>query len=308
MAYWISNKVNKIRDNLTHRHPKLPDFHLADESLPFQIGKNISVKEYNDFLDRNESSGYKFHFDKKNIYIIEMAYAPHERVISYLQDCFKEPNNRVKLGPIITSGQSYHYNPIGIGEKIAPDIAVCPRENLVQRANPYPDFPRGDFKRNSHARIICEVANTQKIDLWNTKCETWMHEEYVRCVFGVKIYPKINIKRIVHQPIIARLWVRQALPGGVLSSNAVLAGNGIYVKEWECGTIHHNTHTPTGCNAPNNNEFQVTIPVRDAFWDPPILGGVPNVEDYTAVVPDTVVGENFVIDLYDIQQVVLNVN
>ncbi|CAG8536460.1 12750_t:CDS:2 [Dentiscutata heterogama] len=179
MAYWISNKLNKIRDNLPHRHPKLPDFHLADESLPFQIGKKISVKEYNDFLDRNKSSGYKFHFDKKNVYIIEIAYTPHEDVISYLQDCFKEPNNRLKLGPIIVSGQP-------------------------------------------------------------------------------------------------------SQPGGVLSSNITLAGNGIYVKEWECGTIHHNTHAPTGC-------------------------GVPNVEDYTAVVPDTV-GENFVIDLYDIQQIVLNLN
>jgi len=94
----------------------------------------------------------------------------------------------------------------------------------------------------------------------------------------------------------------------VLSSNTTLARNGIYVKEWECGTIHHNTDTPTGCNAPNNDQFQVTIPVRDVFWDPPILGGVPNVEDYTAVVPDTVVGENFVIDLYDIQQEALDVN
>jgi hypothetical protein len=70
--------------------------------LPFQIGKNISVKEYNKFLDRNESSGYKFYLDnKKNVYIIEMAYAPHGCIVSYLQDCFKEPNNRVKLGPIM---------------------------------------------------------------------------------------------------------------------------------------------------------------------------------------------------------------
>ncbi|CAG8717856.1 4943_t:CDS:2, partial [Gigaspora rosea] len=270
------------------------------------IGKNISIKKYNDFLDTNESSGYKFHYDKKNIYIIEMASSLSQDVISYLQDCFKEPNNRVKLGPIIVSGQPFHHNPIGIGEKIAPDTAVRPRECFVQRANSYPDFPRGDYKRNSHARKICEVASTQTIDLWNTRCETWMHEEYIRYVFGLKIYPKINIKRIVHQPIIARLWVRRALPGGVLSSNATLAENGIYVKEWECGTIHHNTHTPTGYNTPNNDQFQVTIPVSDVFWDSPILGGIPNVEDYIAVIPNTVVGENFVIDLYNIQQVALN--
>ncbi|CAG8571034.1 5398_t:CDS:2, partial [Racocetra fulgida] len=148
-----------------------------------------------------------------------MTYALRADVISYLQDCFKEPNNRVKLGPIIVSGQP---------------------------SNPYPDFPCGDFK--------------------------------------------------------ARLWARRALLDGALSLNATLTGNRIYVNEWECGTIHHNTHEPTSCNALNNNEFQVTIPVRDAFWDPPILGGVPNVENYTEVIPDNVVGENFVIDLYDIQQ------
>ncbi|KAF0458955.1 hypothetical protein F8M41_000852 [Gigaspora margarita] len=202
MAYWRSYK---IRDNLSLRHLRLPGFHLADESLPFQIGMNISVKEYNDFLDTNESSGYKFHYDKKNVYIIAMASS--QGVISYIQECFKKPNNRVIRSPIMVSGQPFHNNPIGIGEKIAPDTAVRPREWFVQRANAYPYFPRGDFTGNSHARIICEVASTQKIELWNTKCETWMHEEYVRCVFGLKIYPKINIQGIVHQSIIVSLYV-----------------------------------------------------------------------------------------------------
>ncbi|CAH1763592.1 1435_t:CDS:2 [Entrophospora sp. SA101] len=205
MAHWIANKIRACH---------------------FRSGRAFRVKEYNDFLDSNESSGY-------------------------------------------------HYNPIGIGEKIAPDIVVSPRESLVQRENPYPGFPRGDCKGNSYARVICEVANNQKIGLWNIRCETWMQEEHVRCVFGVKLYPKIN-KRIVHQPIVARLWARRALPDGVLSSNATLAGNGIYVKEWECGTIYHYIHTPISS---------------------------PNVEDYTAVLPDSVVGENFVIDLYHIQQI-----
>ncbi|CAG8718058.1 13498_t:CDS:2, partial [Cetraspora pellucida] len=294
------DKLFKIRSNGS------TDSFLFALDTPLVTGNNSVVGNYLVIGRPGYLLGYKLHYDKKNVYIIEMAYTSHEDVISYLQDCFKEPNNKLVIK--IQKFPIDHYNPIGIGEKITPDIAVRPRECLVQRASPYPDFPRGDFKSNSHARIICEVANIQKIDLWNTRCETWMHEEYVRCVLGVKIYPKININRIVHQPIIARLWVRQALPGGILSSNTTLAENGIYVKEWECGTIHHNTHAPTGCNAPNNNEFQVTIPVRDAFWDPPILGRVPNVEGYTAVVPNTVVGENFVIDLYDIQQIVLNVN
>ena len=55
---------------------------------------------------------------------------------------------------------------------------------------------------NAHARIICEVGNAQNVSLWNTRCEMWMHEEYVRCVFGIKIYPKTIIRTTVHQPII----------------------------------------------------------------------------------------------------------
>jgi hypothetical protein len=49
----------------------------------------------------------------------------------------------------------------------------------------------------------------------------------------------------------------------------------------------------------------VTIPISDVFWDPPIIGGVPNVAGYIATVPGTVVGNNFVIDLFDVQQEVL---
>ena len=58
-------------------------------SLPFQIGKNVSVENYNTFLDQSESSGYKFRWENGNVYIIEMANEQHEVVVSYLQYCFK---------------------------------------------------------------------------------------------------------------------------------------------------------------------------------------------------------------------------
>jgi len=40
---------------------------------------------------------------------------------------------------------------------------------------------------------MCEVAVSQKYDGprgWNAKCCRWMRQQYVRCVFGVKIYNK----------------------------------------------------------------------------------------------------------------------
>ena len=69
-------------------------------SLPFQIEKKISVKEYNTFLDRNEACGYKFYLNDKKVYIVEMANAEHEAVVEVLSQCFRRPNNGVIRGPI----------------------------------------------------------------------------------------------------------------------------------------------------------------------------------------------------------------
>jgi hypothetical protein len=71
-----------------------------DYSLPLQIGSNISVKEYNTFLNRNENTGYKFNWERGEVFIVEMTKAVREAAVSYIQDCFKEPNNGVKVGPI----------------------------------------------------------------------------------------------------------------------------------------------------------------------------------------------------------------
>jgi hypothetical protein len=48
----------------------------------------------------------------------------------------------------------------------------------------------------------------------------------------------------------------------------------------------------------NNPAFQIIIPITDAFYDPPTA----------AVVPETVAGTNFVIDLFELQQVVIAKN
>ncbi|CAG8453411.1 3190_t:CDS:2 [Scutellospora calospora] len=283
-------KVKKKVDSMVHNYPELP------KTLPREdrwIGSKISVKNYNIFLDRNEKIGYKFYWENNNVYIIDMANREHEAVVSYLQECFRVPNNGVKRGPLKILGQP------------SPDIAVCPNNaHVSQPLILHPGPPPGDGR--PHARFICEVANAQSIDYWNTKCEAWMHEKYVRCVFGIKIYPKKIIGITVHRQMIARLWTRGASAGSVLSADVTLEGAGVYVKEWDFGTIQYNnnTPTPTGCNALNLNAFQVTIPISDAFYDPPIIRGVP--AEYAVFVPGTVVGVNFVIDLYEIQQEVLD--
>ncbi|CAI2201081.1 15677_t:CDS:2, partial [Funneliformis geosporum] len=50
---------------------------------------------------------------------------------------------------------------------------------------------------------------------WNAKCRRWMQQQYVRCVFGVKVYsPRAtrNANGQLDRCMIARLWTRQATP------------------------------------------------------------------------------------------------
>ncbi|CAG8767909.1 14544_t:CDS:2, partial [Funneliformis caledonium] len=161
-----------------------------------------------------------------------MADMEHEAVVAVLFKYFDKPNNGVIRGPIKVLGAPYHYNPIGSGNKIAPDVAICP--SIAHVLNPLIDHqgpPPRNANNRPHARIVCEVGNTQTIFQWNAKCELWMHEEYVRCVLGIKLFPKTIMGTTVHRAMIARLWTRVASAGGVLSQNATLARAGVYVME-----------------------------------------------------------------------------
>uniref|UniRef100_U9UX05 Uncharacterized protein n=1 Tax=Rhizophagus irregularis (strain DAOM 181602 / DAOM 197198 / MUCL 43194) TaxID=747089 RepID=U9UX05_RHIID len=220
-----------------------------------------------------------------------MAKAVHEAAVSYIQDCFKEPNNGVKVGPIEVLNQPFkrfylvfhHYKPTGHGEQFAADISVCGRvPNVIKPLIPHPGPPPSDG--NPHARIIGEIANTQSITALNTKCEAWMHETYVRCVLGIKLFPKQAIRGSCSSCNVGMLWT--PLGGSVLSTNATA---GVHVTEvglvyyiivikfqwakWDFGTIQYNnnTPTPTGCDALNNPAFQILIPIIDAFYDPPTV-------------------------------------
>ncbi|CAG8633105.1 hypothetical protein RhiirA5_409676 [Rhizophagus irregularis] len=210
-----------------------------------------------------------------------MAKAVHEAAVSYIQDCFKEPNND-------------HYKPTGHGEQFAADISVCGRvPNVIKPLIPHPGPPPSDG--NPHARIIGEIANTQSITALNTKCEAWMHETYVRCVLGIKLFPKQAIRGSCSS-CNARLWT--PLGGSVLSTNATA---GVHVTEWDFGTIQYNnnTPTPTGCDALNNPAFQILIPIIDAFYDPPTVAVVCTWNSCWY---------KFGIDLFELQQVVVAKN
>ena len=61
---------------------------------------------------------------------------------------------------------------------------------------------------------------------------------------------------------------------------------------------HYDGITPTGCNSLNLVNYQINIPIADAFYDPPIPGRTLNNTPYAPLFNRV----NFVIDLYELQQ------
>ncbi|CAG8725240.1 4327_t:CDS:2, partial [Cetraspora pellucida] len=249
-------------------------------------------KEYNKFLLRQESSGYKY--QRRNdgdVFIIDMSDLEHDLAVTLLQRIFNVPNNNIIYDPpIVVGGDAFHYSPSALGELIAADVSIYPNSNLVQQPRaPYPGPPPGNKNNGPHARIVCEVGNRQSTAGWNTKCQLWMNQVYVRHVLGIKLHKKRTTRDgqgRYHRSMTARLWQQ---------------GIARY-QEWEFGTHSRGNNNPTACNALGLPAFQVNIPVSEVFWDPPI----PTVAGYAPAVPPLITAVNFSIDLYQIQQLVLN--
>ncbi|CAG8644708.1 17810_t:CDS:2 [Funneliformis caledonium] len=210
-----------------------------------------------------------------------MASPEHEGLVMQLIYAFIIPNSGIHVNPPIDIAlKSFHYDPSNVRTKIAP-------------LDPEP--PPGDVNLNPHARVIVEVAVTEYLDFLNRKCEKWLLQLYIRSVFRIKIYDKL--KGTNNRTMKAKLWTRQILAPAE-STPSTLAS-------WDFGTLQFNSNQPTGCTGAGLPNYTVTIPVSDVFWDPPIVAGVLNLLGYTAGISNTVVANNFVIDLYLLQQIVL---
>ncbi|CAB4468554.1 unnamed protein product [Rhizophagus irregularis] len=76
-------------------------------------------------------------------------------------------------------------------------------------------------------------------------------------------------------------------------------------------TLLYGTTNATACTDLNLPAYQMTIPIEDVFWNFPIVldsttnTNVPNKTDYTITVPDAITVPNFIIDLFVIQQIVI---
>ena len=67
-------------------------------SLPFPIASNISLQQYNSFVERKEISGYKLNYEKGTVYIVEMASPEHGAVVEIVGDAFRELCPRATYG------------------------------------------------------------------------------------------------------------------------------------------------------------------------------------------------------------------
>ncbi|GET00362.1 hypothetical protein GLOIN_2v1734790 [Rhizophagus clarus] len=270
---------------------------LDEGSLPFQIASNISLQEYNSFIESKEISGYKLDYKKGTVYIVEMCSSEREAVVEIVGDAFRELCPRAIYGlrtnaPIQILAQPLHEVPDGT--RRGPDLAVRPHSNFVPNPPvPHPGPPPGDIRGNPYARIIAEVAVSQSNSDLNEKCRLWKRQSYVRSVIGIKLYKILN--------------TRDASGYRERAMKATLWRQGIARQKWYFGTVDKNGNQfPTGtnvCNAANDPNFIINIPVRDIFYDPQIL-----TIGYTGplAIPLTALyNANAVIDLYEVQQAVL---
>ncbi|CAH1762111.1 16530_t:CDS:2 [Entrophospora sp. SA101] len=281
---WWARILDRI-DETVHNYPKLPKKPLAVSSLPYQIGSNITIKNYNTILNNYGSEGYKFYFelnaDNKtgSVYIIGMATQVHEVVVNLLQKFFEVPNRGVIYDPpILVTGQP------------PPDVFAYPNTELVPRPVNSIIVPRppSDVDGNSHARIVCEVAVSQNVGRLKERCLTWMCQQYVRAVISIKILdPRAGIRE----------------PGTGYFYRTMMEWKN---KNGDFGNVIKNLRDPINepapCNAPNLPNFQINIPIGEVFWDPTF----PIPPRYAPVIPPAITVNNFTIDLYWIQQAALD--
>ncbi|RUS13752.1 hypothetical protein BC937DRAFT_94833 [Endogone sp. FLAS-F59071] len=75
------------------------------------------------------------------------------------------------------------------------------------------------------------------------------------------------------------------------------------IDKWDFGTWRRNSKAPTGCHAAGNAAFIMCFPTSEIFWDPPIPPG----PGYVAAIPPGLgIAATVDIDLYQIQQLILN--
>ncbi|CAG8647987.1 7079_t:CDS:2, partial [Cetraspora pellucida] len=114
-----------------------------------------------------------------------MCIQEYEVVVAILQRYLNIPNDGIIINsPILILYQLLHPSPNADRLRIAPDIAIHPDEAYIPRPfNPEPlnlGPSPSDTRKNSHARIVCEVAVSQNYHRLKNNCAFWMSQQYAK--------------------------------------------------------------------------------------------------------------------------------
>ncbi|CAG8844184.1 39096_t:CDS:2, partial [Gigaspora margarita] len=173
------------------------------------------MKKINTFFEHQNTHGYKFEINPKgNVFIVEMEKAVHRFVVAQLIKYFEVPNGGVtNNSPIDIAGSLDRKNSFrSLSLVISFIIFSCliiAHYQLYGRGKPfhlsrlfqYLEIPKVDTSVGSGSVI----SVSQSYRSWNSKCSCWMQQQYIRCIFRVKIYcPRAiqNAKRQLDQCII----------------------------------------------------------------------------------------------------------
>ncbi|CAG8786569.1 6106_t:CDS:2, partial [Dentiscutata erythropus] len=136
-----------LKDTFSSTKLRLPNKPLEETSLPYPLASDVSMEDYNIFIEKIETNGYKFRYYNGTVYIVEMCKNDHEAVIDGLRGYFAAHRHTYTLSnaPIQIRGSPSHGSPAGDGSLILPDIAVFPHRTYVPRPPvPHPGPPPSD--------------------------------------------------------------------------------------------------------------------------------------------------------------------
>ena len=176
-----------------------------DCSVPYLLASDISVQEFNSFIETKELSGYKFEYNNRCVYIVDMCSDEHEAVISELRYCFGAPfpSTHLRNCPVQILGQprkgilpvylilgllisnishhlsTVHMSPDRDGSRISPDLAILPHSAYVPPPPvPYPGPPPSSIRvichiyfHNTDMVVIGTIGNTNMVDVGKPLCQ-----------------------------------------------------------------------------------------------------------------------------------------
>ncbi|CAG8618868.1 9364_t:CDS:2 [Paraglomus brasilianum] len=99
--------LNALVKVFSSRQIHLPRKPISETSLPYPLASDVSVQDFNSFIESKDGIGYKIEYKNGTVYIVDMPTTEHGKVVFLLSKCFDVPNGGVPEfnSPLQISGQ-----------------------------------------------------------------------------------------------------------------------------------------------------------------------------------------------------------